>query len=74
VSLLPSEEHRPFFNVIGLLIGAAGEKAATTVLARDLSAHGVRSIRKFPGRQVALKGSVGVLSSGRLFAAGVAQW
>jgi hypothetical protein len=37
-------------------------------------AEDARSIRRFPGWQVALKGSVGVLSSGRLFAAGVAQW
>jgi len=62
------------FARIHLAASESRENRNQPVLAGDLSPHGVRSIRKFPGRQVALKGSVGVLSSDQLFAAGVAQW
>jgi hypothetical protein len=52
-----------------------GERAAAGIeIVADDPATRALYLKDAVDQQVALKGSVGVLSSGQLFAAGVAQW
>lgn len=53
---------------------AVNAQAAGIEIVADDPATRALYLKDAVDRQVALKGSVGVLSSGQLFAAGVAQW